>query len=160
MRGDDPDDVARGDVGTETEQQVGRRQVEKVQGMRLQDLAEVHQAANFLCRRRQLLDAENHVQRLRCRQVVRHRTDAAQALHHHRHFPVGAALDEFFEAAKFDDMQAHLMHLVVVIQQDRHLAVALDARYGIDRDAAEFFGGEGGFEFECHEGLGGIGYMP
>ena len=43
--------------------------------------------------------------------MVRHRADAAQALHHHRHFPVWPALDEFLEAAELDDVQAHLMTL-------------------------------------------------
>jgi hypothetical protein len=44
--------------------------------------------------------------------VVRHRADAAQPLHHHRHFPVRPALDELLEAAEFDDVQAHLLHLL------------------------------------------------
>jgi hypothetical protein len=69
--------------------------VEEVQGMRLQDLAGMHQAADLLGGRRQLPDAEDHVQRLGGGQVVRDRTDAAQALHHDRDFPVGPALDEF-----------------------------------------------------------------
>jgi hypothetical protein len=141
MRGDDADHVARGDIGAEAEQQVGRRQVEEVQGVGLQDLAGMHQAADLLGGRRQLLDAEHHVQRLGGGEVVRDRADAAQALHHDRHFPVGAALDEFFEAAEFDDVQAHLMHLVVVVEQDGDLAVALDPRHGIDGDAAQLFGG-------------------
>jgi hypothetical protein len=141
MRGDDADDVARGDIGTEAEQQVGRGQVEEVQGVGLQDLAGMHQAADLLGGRRQLLDAEHHVQRLGGGEVVRDRADAAQALHHDRHFPVGPALDEFFEAAEFDDVQAHLMHLVVVVEQDGDLAVALDPRHGIDGDAAQLSGG-------------------
>jgi hypothetical protein len=33
------------------------------------------------------------------------RADAAQALHHHRHLPVGPALDEDLEAAELDDVQ-------------------------------------------------------
>ncbi len=118
----------------------GEDEVEEVQGVRLQDLAVVHQAADLFRGRRQLLDAQHHVQRLRCGEVVRDRADAAQALHHDRHFPVGAALDELFEAAEFDDVQAHLLHLVVVVEQDGDLAVALDARHGIDGDAAQLFG--------------------
>ena len=51
-----------------------------------------------------------------------------EALDHDRHFPVGPALDEFLEAAEFDDMQAHLMHFVLVVGEDGLLAVALDSR--------------------------------
>jgi hypothetical protein len=45
-----------------------------------------------------------------------HRADPAQALHHDRHFPVGAALDEFLEAAELDDMQPRLHHMIVVVE--------------------------------------------
>ena len=76
-------------------------------------------------------------QRLRRRQVVRYRTDAAQALHHHRYFPVGPAFDELLEAAELDDVQPHLLHMVLRIEQDRHLAMAFDARDGVDGNAAQ-----------------------
>jgi len=78
--------------------------------------------------------------------VVRHRADAAQALHQHRHLPVGPALDEFLEAAELDDVQAHLVHPVVGVEQQRHLAVALDAGHRLDDDALEVLGVGGGFE--------------
>ena len=135
-------------LGTEAEQQVGRGQVEEMQRVRLQDLAVVHQPAQFLGGRRQprCHRADDLVQRLGRGQVMRHRADAAQALHHHRHFPIRPALDEFFEAAEFDDVQAHLMHLVVLVEQDRDLAVAFDARDRVDGDAAQFFGMGGGFQ--------------
>ena len=68
--------------------------------------------------------------------MVAHGADAAEPLHHDRHFPVRAALDEFLEATEFDDVQAHLVHLVVIVEQDRDLAMALDPRHGIDGDAA------------------------
>ena len=78
--------------------------------------------------------------------MVAHRADAAQPLHHHRRFPVGTALNEFLEAAKLDDMQPHLMHMVVLVQQQRHLAVSLDARHRVDGDAAQVLGVGGGFQ--------------
>ncbi len=65
------------------------------------------------------------------------RADAAQALHRDRNFPIGAPLDERLEAAKLDDVQADLMNAVVLVEQDRHLAVALDARQRFDRDPAQ-----------------------
>ena len=148
---DHADDVALRHIRSETEQQVGRRQMEEVQGVGLQDLAIVHQAANLLGGRRQR-DAEHHVQRLRRGQVVRYRADAAQALHHHRHFPVGTALDELLEAAELDDVQSDLMHLVVVVEQDGDLAVAFDPGHRVDGDAPQQVGVGGGFQCEAHDG--------
>ena len=153
MRGGDADHVALGDFGIEAEEQVGRGEMEEVQGMRLQHLAVVHQAAHLLGGGRQRLHPQHHVQRLGGGQVVRDGADAAQALHHDRHFPVGAALDEAFEAAELDDVQPYLMHLVVLVEQQGDLAVAFDARDRLDGDAAEFFRVGGGFQFEAHRGL-------
>jgi len=68
--------------------------------------------------------ADDHVEGLGRREMVAYRTDAAQPLHHHRHFPVRPALDEFLEAAELDDMQPHLVNLVVVVQQQCDLAVS------------------------------------
>ena len=118
----------------------GDAQMEEMQRVRLQHLAVMHQAAQLLGRRRQPSGADDDVERLGGGQMMRHRADAAQALHHDRHLPVGPALDEFLEAAELDDVQAHLVHLVLLVEQDRDLAVALDARHGIDRDAAQVFG--------------------
>ena len=82
--------------------------------------------------------------------MVRHWTDAAQALYHHWHLPVGAPLDEFFEAAEFDNVQPDLMHLILIVQQNRHLAVALHARYRVDDNAPQVFGVLGSFKREGH----------
>jgi hypothetical protein len=68
--------------------------------------------------------------------------------HHDRHFPVRPALDELLEAAELDDVQAHLMHLVLVVEQHGHLAVAFDARHRVDRHAAQGFGVGGGFQLK------------
>jgi hypothetical protein len=126
IRGSDADDVAPAGIALEAEEQVGRREMEEMQGMRLQDLAVMHQAAQLLGARRQPLCADHAVERLGRRQMVRHRADAAQPLHHHRHFPVRPTLDELLEAAEFDDVQAHLLHLIVLVEQQGNLAVPLD----------------------------------
>ena len=146
----DADDVAQVHLGVEAEQQVGRRQVEEVQRMRLHDLPVVHQAADLFGAARDGGGAEHHVHRLRRRQVMRHRADAAQPLHHHRHFPVGPAFDELLEAAKLDDVQPHLLHAALFVEQDRHLAMALDTGHGVDGHAAQALRRSGGFEIEAH----------
>ena len=121
-----------------------------MQRVRLQDLAVVHQPAYLFSRRREPCRADHLVECLGRRQMMAHRTNAAQALDHHRHFPVGAALDEALEAAELDDVQAHLLHLIALVEQDGHLAVALDARHGVDGDAAQACRMLGGFELAAH----------
>ena len=149
----DADDVALGDIAVEAEQQVRRTEVEEVQCMRLQHLAVMHQPAQLFGGRRQLLGADDDIERLGSRQMVRHRADAAQALDHDRHFPVRPPLDEFLEATKFDDVQAHLMDLVLVVEQDGDLAMAFDAGYRVDRHTAQGFGVGSGFKLVGHSNL-------
>jgi hypothetical protein len=77
-------------------------------------------------------------------------TDAAEPLHHHRDFPIRATLNEFFEAAELDNVQAYLMHSVGGVEQYGDLAVALDAGDRVDRNAAQLFGVCGSFEIKFH----------
>ncbi len=79
-------------------------------------------------------------------EVMADRTDAAQALHRDRDLPIGAALDENFKTAKLDDVQTDLMDLVVGVEEQRDLAVALDPCDGVDGDAAQRFRPFGGFQ--------------
>jgi hypothetical protein len=125
-----------------------------VQRVRLHDLAVVHQAADLLGASSNGLRADHQVERLGGRELVRHRADTAQALHHDRHLPVGASLDELLEPAELDDVQAHLLHPVVFVEQDRHLAVPLDARHRVDGDATQALRGGGSLEIESHGGRG------
>ena len=90
--------------------------------------------------------ADDLVERLAGREVVADRADAAEALHHDRHFPVGPALDELLERAELDDVQARLLDVAVFVEQQRDLAVALDARQRFDHHAAQAFGVGGGLE--------------
>ena len=119
--------LRRVELAVEAEQQVGRGEMEEMQRVRLQDLAVVHQAAQLLGGRRQRLVAGDDVHRLGGGEMMADRADAAQPLHHDRNFPVRPALDEGLEAAELDDVQADLMDPVVLVEQDRDLAVAFDA---------------------------------
>ena len=111
--------------------------MEKMQRVRLQGLAEMQQAAQLFSRGRESLHANQLVHRLGCRQLMADRANPAQALHQERHFPVWTALNEFLEAAKLDDMEACLMDMIFIIQQQRDLAVPFNARDGIDGNAPE-----------------------
>jgi hypothetical protein len=147
----DADDVAFGDLALETEQQVGRGKVEEMQRVRLDNLPIVEEAAQLLGGRCQGPEAGDDVHRLGRRQEVAHRADAAQALHRDRNFPVGPPTDEDFEAAKLDDMQPDLMNPILLVEEDRHLAVSLDPGDGLDGDAAQLVRRLGGFEIEHGE---------
>ncbi len=126
------DDVADGGIGIEPEKQVGRRQVEEVQRVRLVHLPVVHQAAQLFRGGRQLLAAHDEVHRLGRSQVVADRADAAQPLDENRDFPEEPALNEPLEAAKLHDVQAGLHDLAALVEQDGDFSVTLDAGNGLD----------------------------
>ena len=86
------------------------------------------------------------VHRFGRREVVADWTDAAQPLHRDRDFSVGPALDERLEAAKLDNVQAHLMDAVVLVEQDRNFAVTFDPGDRLDRDAPQRLRLLGGFQ--------------
>ena len=111
--------------------------MKEMQRVRLQNLAEMQQAAELFSGRREPLHADKLVHRLGRRQLMTDRADPAQALHYERHFAVRAALNEFFEAAKLDDVETCLVDMIFFIQQQRDLAVPLDPRDGIDSNTPE-----------------------
>ena len=86
-----------------------------MQRVGLQGLAVVHQATDLLGSRCQLCRADQHVGGLGRGKVVADRADAAQALYQHRQFPVGPALDEFFEATEFDNVQPRLLDAQILV---------------------------------------------
>ncbi len=107
-----------------------------MQCMRLQRLAEMQQAAQFLRGWRKLINTDQLIHRLSGGQMMRHRANATQALHKVRHFPIRATLNEFLEAAKFNNMQACFFHMVIFVQQQGDFAVPFNTRDRIDGDAA------------------------
>ena len=149
--GGDANDIAFGHLGVETEQEIGRGQMEKMQRVRLQYLAVVHQPAQFLRGGGELVRADDLIERLGRGKMVRYRADAAQPLHHHRHFPIRPALDELLETTEFHDVQARLLDVILFIQQQGDLAVAFNARDRVDGDAAQAF--RVGCGFKVHEQL-------
>ena len=121
------EDVALRGRGLEAEQQVGCGEMKEVQHVALHHLAIMHQPPHLLGRRRQHIDAGDLVHRLGARQVMAYRADAAQALDDDRHLPVQPPVDETLEAAELDDVQPRLVHLVVAVEVNCHLAVSFDA---------------------------------
>ena len=121
--------------------------MEKMQGVRLDELSIVHQPAQLLRRGRQGSVTGDNIHRLRRGQMMAHRTNTAKALDDNGNLPVWPPFDKPFKSAHFDDMQPHLMDLVLFVQQDRDLAVPFDARNRIDGDAARFLRRRGCFQF-------------
>ena len=122
--------AGRGAVGAE--EQVRTGQMEEMERVALEDLAAVHQPPDLLGGGSQLLAAHDPVHGLGGGQVVADGADSAQPLDDHRHFPIRPAQDEPLEAAELDDVQPRFLHLVVLVHEDRHLAVAFDAGHRLD----------------------------
>ena len=150
VRAQQADDAPPERVALEAKEKVGRREVVKVKRVRLEDLAVVHEPPDALGGRWGGAHAHDPVHRLRGGEVVADGADPAEALHEDRHLPVGPALDEALEAPKLDDVQAHLLNPVVVVEEDGHLAVTLDTRHWLDDDAPERLGMGGRIEVAGH----------
>src|SRR5208283_4073330 len=131
---DQAEDVALRRRGVPAEDEVGRGEVEEAQGVALDDLAQVHQAAQLVGRGRDR-DRHDRVPRLRRRQHVADRADAADARGYPRHLAVGPALAEPLEAAELHDVELGVGDVAGPVQEDADLGVPLDARYRVDDDA-------------------------
>ena len=86
----------------------------------------MHEPPDLLCSGCEFCGADDHIGCLGCSQMMAYRADTAQPLHQYRQLPVGPALDEFFEAAKFDNMQSCLLDVQVFILKQRDLAMPFD----------------------------------
>ena len=113
-----------GGIGVEAEQQVGRREVEEAERVRLDDLGEVHHPAQVGPGRRRL-DREDLVARLGRGDQVADRADAADAGHDRGHLVDRATLDDPLEATELGDVELRVGHLAGVVEVDRDLGVAL-----------------------------------
>ncbi len=100
--------------------------MKEVQGMRLQHLAIMHQAPDFIGSDRHAGTNEHIAGFGRC-EVMADRTYAAHAFGEHRHFPEGAALDEFFEAAELDNMESGLFDISGITQREGNFTMAFYA---------------------------------
>ena len=120
--------------GIHAEQQVGRREVEETQGVGLQQLGVVHQAALEHGGARHL-HSEDGVAGLGACQHVAHRADAADARHEAGHFVERAPLADLFEAPELGDVELGRFHRARIVQIDGDLGVPFDAGHGMNHDA-------------------------
>ena len=129
--GDQSEHIPGGRRAVEAQQQVGRAEVEKAQGMGLDDLAQVHQAAQFFGAGRDL-DGEDRVARLGGGQQMADRADAAHARSDAGHFPEGPPLAKPLETAKLGHMKPGVRHIARIIQVDGDLGVSFNPGDGVN----------------------------
>jgi hypothetical protein len=127
------EDVALGGVGLHAQQQIGRREMEEAQRVRLHHLGQVQHAPQL---RGGMRNAHRHdgFAGLGRGEQVRDRADAADARHQAGHLVERPALGELLKAAHLGDVEVRVLHLALVVELDGDLAVAFEARNGIDGD--------------------------
>ncbi len=131
--GGDAEDVARRGVGLHAQQQIRRGEMEEAQGVRLDHLGHIQQAAQL---RGGMRNADRHdgFAGLGGGQQVRDRADAADARREAGHLVKRAAFTELLKAAHLGDVKVRVLDLALGVELDGDLAVAFEAGYGIDGD--------------------------
>jgi hypothetical protein len=107
--------------------------------VRLCDLRQSEDAAQLVRRGRNPY-RQQLVASLRRSNEMADRTDAADARHQRRHLVKRAPFAQFLEAAKLRHVKAGFLDPAVLIQLERNLGMAFDARNRIDDDAALLHG--------------------
>src|ERR1700735_1581723 len=130
---DDADQVSACRIGVEAEQQVGGREMEEAQRVRLDDLPAVHDFAKLRSGRRDT-HAHDGLSGLGRGEQLADRADPADASGDRRHFIEWPPLAEFLEPAELSDMEGGVHDVAIVIEVDGDLRVALDAGDRVDND--------------------------
>ena len=130
---DEADDIARGRVAVEPQQQIRCAQMEETQRVRLRQLAHVQQLAQQFRRARDV-HTQDRIAGFRAGEQMAHGTNPANARGDLRHLGEEPSLAEFLEAAELDHMEPRVGHVARVVEMDRDLRVPLDAGHGIDRN--------------------------
>ena len=131
----DSKNVAGGGIGVHAEQQVRRRKMKQAESVRLRDLGQSEDAAQFVGRGRNPY-RQQRVAGLGGRDQVADRADAADARHQRGHLVKRTAFAQLLEAAELGHVKACFLDPAVFVQVERDLGMAFDARNRIDDDAA------------------------
>ena len=127
------EDVARCGVGLHAQQQIGRGEMEEAQGVRLDHLGQIQHPPEL---RGGMRNADRHdgFAGFGGGQHMRDRADAADARREAGHLVKRPAFRELLKAAHLRDVKVRVLHLALAVELDGDLAVAFEARYGIDGD--------------------------
>ena len=123
--------VARGGIGIEAQQQVGRGEMEEAERVRLDELAAVQQLAQQ-DRGFRNLHRHDRVAGLHRRQQMAHRANAADARGDPRHLVERPAFAELLEAAHLRHVKLRAGDAALVVEIDGDLGVSLDAGHDVD----------------------------
>ena len=125
-------------IGVHAQQQVGRGKMKEAQGVRLHDLRQTENAAQFVGGGRNA-DRQQRVAGLGGSDQVADRADAADARHQRRHLVERPAFAELFEAAELGHVKAGVLDAAIFVEVERDLGVPFDAGDRIDHDAFSCF---------------------
>ncbi len=125
---DQPNDVPLCRIGVEAEKQIRAGQVKEMQRVGLQELAHVHQLAQFLGGRRNL-HSEDGVASLGRSEVMADRADAAGPAYEERHFPEQTPFADLLQSPKLDNVEPGLGHSPVIAKVEGYLAVTFYPGY-------------------------------
>ena len=114
---DDADHVALGGIGVHAEQQIGRREIEETERMRLHELRAVQQLPQLNGSRRNP-HCQNAVAGFGGCQQVAHRANTAYPRGDAGHFVEGAPLGKLFESTRLGDVELRAGNTALIIQMD------------------------------------------
>src|ERR1035438_4120281 len=134
----DAEDVVLDRIRVHAEDQIRRGQVEEAEGVRLQNLGESEDAAQFIGGGRNP-NGEQLVASLGGGDEMADRTNAADPGHERWHLVKWAAFAELFEAAKLRDVEAGFVDSSLIVEVQRDFGMALDAGNRVDENG--FAGG-------------------
>ncbi len=126
-----PCDVSTVRVEIESKQQIWGRQYEEAEGVRLNDLATMHDLPQ-LDRGRGHPDAHDGFAGLGRRQEMGNRTDAANARGYRRHLIERPSFGKFLKSTQLGHMKRGIGDAAFIIEPDGDLCVSLDAGHRID----------------------------
>jgi len=129
----DAEDVAVLGIGVHAEKEIGGGEIEEAESVRLENLREIQDAAEFHGRGRDA-DGKQRVTGFGGGKEMADGADAADALHEIGHFVEGAAFAEFFETAELRDVELSAGNFAVVVGLQSDFRVAFDAGDGVDGD--------------------------
>ena len=131
---DETGHIASGGIVVHAEKQVGRREIEEAERVRLHDLRAVDDLAQPL-RGGRNTHRHDGLAGLGRGQLVADGADAADARGNARHLVERAAFGELLEAADLGHLKLGIRDLAGVVELNRDLGMAFDAAYRLNCDA-------------------------
>ena len=127
------EEIAFFGIGIHPHEKIRRRKIEKTQSVRLNELGQIQHTAQLAGGRRNF-HGQQHVAGFCGSQQMAHWTDAADPLHQVGHLVERTSDAEFLESPELCDLKIRLGDFAMIVELQRDLGMAFDARNRIDRD--------------------------